>query len=608
MLHTDTFHHVSVIDTIKMLLENDAVFKQMFSQRKELTSGTYTDFCDGSFVQSHPILSAHSDGLQIIGYYDELETNNPLGPNVKKYKLGFVFFTIGNFHPKLRSTYKSVFLSTIVKYTLVEKWGIMKVLQPFVDDLNQLSKSGVAISRGGHVQTYKGALVAFLGDNLASHAVGGFKLSMSFARHFCRSCFTTKEAACKHFVAEDFKERTPAEHELQCSKVASDPSGKESTEYGINDRSVLDDVPGFSVVKGLCHDAFHDLLEGALNYELRLLLQHFFQSKYLSLSQFNDRLQSFDYGYSEIATKPNAINARYFKDESKIRYSASEMLLMTRILPFLVGDKVPKEEAKYICFLKLIEILQIALSPSVSDDTISYFRVLIEEHHTMFIEEYPSQSFIPKLHYLVHYPNQIRTHGPLIRAWTMRYEGKLSYFKQIARTCNYKNVTLTLANKHQRWLAYHLFSEMMFTPEVLRGPMKTCTMISEQSSQMQLLIQRYIPQAKPENLITSSRWITVNGIKYSTNNCYLISSMSAGEPNFSKVEQIVTINLKEAYLIMSKCDVLYYDSHLLSYAVNHTESLCIISASNIEHPTVLHSRKPFFQSQVYLSPNYFLSN
>ena len=128
---------------------------------------------------------------------------------------------------------------------------------------------------------------------------------------------------------------------------------------------------------------------------------------------------------------------------------------------------MPEDDNKYACFLMLIQILHIALMPSISDDVVSYLRVLIEEHHTMFIEIYQDKSFIPKLHYLVHYPDQICSHGPLIRAWTMRYEGKLNYFKQISRSCNYKNITLTLANRHQRWLAYHLHSEMMFTPELV---------------------------------------------------------------------------------------------------------------------------------------------
>jgi hypothetical protein len=51
---------------------------------------------------------------------------------------------------------------------------------------------------------------------------------------------------------------------------------KKSIKYGINERSIMNDVKGFSVIGELCHDVFHDLLEGALSYELKLALKHFF--------------------------------------------------------------------------------------------------------------------------------------------------------------------------------------------------------------------------------------------------------------------------------------------------------------------------------------------
>ena len=60
----------------------------------------------------------------------------------------------------------------------------------------------------------------------------------------------------------------------------------------------------------------------------------------------------------------------------------------------------------------------------------------------MFTEQYPNESILPKLHYMVHYPQQIISHGPLVRAWTMRFEGKLRYFKEIAQLSNFKNYYL----------------------------------------------------------------------------------------------------------------------------------------------------------------------
>ena len=42
--------------------------------------------------------------------------------------------------------------------------------------------------------------------------------------------------------------------------------------YGINRRSVLEDVPGFSVVTSLPHDIMHDLFEGIAKKELNAVM------------------------------------------------------------------------------------------------------------------------------------------------------------------------------------------------------------------------------------------------------------------------------------------------------------------------------------------------
>ena len=65
---------------------------------------------------------------------------------------------------------------------------------------------------------------------------------------------TTKEDACKNFFEEDFVLCTPQQHKAMCLEVINDTSSAEekSIEYGINERSVLNDVVGFSVIGGLC--------------------------------------------------------------------------------------------------------------------------------------------------------------------------------------------------------------------------------------------------------------------------------------------------------------------------------------------------------------------
>lgn len=90
------------------------------------------------------------------------------------------------------------------------------------------------------------------------------------------------------------------------------------------------------------------------------------------------------------------------------------------------------------------------------------------EHHKLFKELYPSNNLLPKHHFMVHYPRCIRKVGPLIQIWTMRFEAKHKFFKYSVK--NFKNLTVSLANKHQFAVAYHW--ECLSLKTVESGPVK----------------------------------------------------------------------------------------------------------------------------------------
>lgn len=50
--------------------------------------GLFCDYCDGSFLQNHPMKSPET--LYLSFYFDELEVANPLGSKRGKHKLGNV--------------------------------------------------------------------------------------------------------------------------------------------------------------------------------------------------------------------------------------------------------------------------------------------------------------------------------------------------------------------------------------------------------------------------------------------------------------------------------------------------------------------------------------
>lgn len=92
----------------------------------------------------------------------------------------------------------------------------------------------------------------------------------------------------------------------------------------------------------------------------------------LSLIQINERIKSFDFGYTQTSTKPPEISTRCITEQMKIRYSASEMLTMAHIFPHLARDKIPESDQHYQCFLILIKILKLCLSRACYNQQLSF--------------------------------------------------------------------------------------------------------------------------------------------------------------------------------------------------------------------------------------------
>jgi thymidine kinase len=335
------------------------------------------DYCDGLLFHNHEIFQNHPCALQILAYYDELELCNALGSYVKKHKVGVVFFVLGNIHPKHRSRLQAINLVSIATAPVIQKHGIDEILRPFVDELNALSSSGIDVLVNGVNHNFKGALLAFLGDTLALHEVGGFKMSVSRALRICRTCMATSEKASTCFNSRHFEMRTNANHRQQCSQLCGPLREHYSTAYGVTHPSVLLDVTAYNMFNGgLPHDFMHNLFEGVVQYELKLLLQHLINNQTVNLEHLNQLLINFDYGYSEASNKPTPITHRNLQANDKhLRQNASQCALLCRILPLLVGEFVEEDNSHWQCYLLLLKIVQICLSPIVSTDLCAVLQV-----------------------------------------------------------------------------------------------------------------------------------------------------------------------------------------------------------------------------------------
>lgn len=452
----DTYQYVPLLPSLCSLLSDPSILDEVeFRMRND---GVLEDVCDGSVFKEHPLFANDPYALQIIAFLDEIELCNPLGTHVKKHKLAIVLFTLGNIHPKHRSSLKVINLLIAATVPIVEKHEIDKILEPLIHDLKILSTEGVNITVNGEKKTYYEGLLLWLGDNLSSNTVGGFKQSFSFSLQFCRM---TNDEYKSLSSSSQLQLRSNDKHIYECSLITGSDHPLHdhySKVYGINRRTALLDIPFFSMFNGgLAYDIMHDILEGVASLEMSLVLGHcIISNNYITLDDYNYRLINFDYNYTETNKPPPIASRSILANGKPLRISASQSLLLLRILPFLIGDVVPTDDKNWKCLMLLAKIVDIVLCPWASANLCAVLKYYIEDHHKSFVHLYTASAVIPKFHFLLHYPQQILSVGPMIRTWNMRNEAKLNIFKQASRLGNFKNIAYSIANRHQQLLCYEL--------------------------------------------------------------------------------------------------------------------------------------------------------
>ncbi|GFQ80170.1 uncharacterized protein LOC106175700 [Trichonephila clavata] len=112
---------------------------------------------------------------------------------------------------------------------------------------------------------------------------------------------------------------------------------------GVKSDCPFNELGYWHVTSNLVVDVMHDLLEGWCATETYLIFhQYIFKDKFLTLSVLNDRISNFNYGKCDSRCKPVPIKREILSNlDGSNGHSASQMWILMRILPLLIGDKVP---------------------------------------------------------------------------------------------------------------------------------------------------------------------------------------------------------------------------------------------------------------------------
>jgi len=184
---------------------------------------------------------------------------------------------------------------------------------------------------------------------------------------------------------------------------------------------------------------------------------------------------------------------------------------------------VGRNDSCWNLLLLLIQIVNIVFSPIVTHGMTCYLKHLIFDHHKLFKSVFPERNLLPKHHHMIHYPRCIRKIGPLLHMLCMRFEGKHNFFKRSVK--NFKNITKTLAKRHQNQLAFHF--EGFYFKRFQFGPITEVFVSSLEGSEA-------LNETFDLSCVSTTSWVKSYGTEYQPG-MYVCSAVENDMPLFNRI-------------------------------------------------------------------------
>ena len=496
-----------------------------------------------------------------------------MGTSKKIHKVFAVYWTLLNIPPEFRSSLTSINLGLLCLTQHVQnpKYGYQEVLKPLMKDLVTLEEKGVFISQ--LQQNVKGFVIFVSADNLAAHSLAGFIESFS-GRHVCRFCTGARnEFQSKEVRSGVFPLRTKQEHARHIQAVQSDTTI--NNYFGVKKGCVFTaHLSSFHVLTGYPPDILHDLFEGIVPVELALCLGVFTSKHFLNLDVLNKLIKEFPFKWADKTDCPKPVPKKYLSSRS-IGGNAHENWTLIRLLPFIIGSKVPNGDPAWELLMNLKDIVELCVASVHTEESIAYLDFKISEHRQQFLQLFPDTNLLPKHHYVEHYPQLIRCYGPLVFLWTMRYEAKHSFFKQVARFTNcFRNILLTLAGKHQFMMAYHMYSSSLVKNGLCVSNVSTVP-VNVMKDDIEITIKRKYPNVQFVQLTDKA---SLYGTHYVTG-MILVHGSTGGLPDFGEILHIVIIESKLNFIL--KPLNAWYNEHFRSFELH--KSSTVVTVALVSH-------------------------
>lgn len=126
-------------------------------------------------------------------------------------------------------------------------------------------------------------------------------------------------------------------------------------------------------------------MEGVVPVELSLCLKDLISKRNISFDELNHCIKSFPYKDSDRVNKPKVLTKSSFT-RGTIGGNAQENWTLLRLLPLMIGHKIPENEASWEILMDLKVIDELVLPSKCSEESLCYLESKIKDHQNLLTE------------------------------------------------------------------------------------------------------------------------------------------------------------------------------------------------------------------------------
>lgn len=330
--------------------------------------------------------------------------------------------------------------------------------------------------------------------------------------------------------------------------------------------------------------------EGIVPFALKQFFMHLIQlEKKFNEERLVQKIQYFDYGFLNQRNIPSGIGL----DKSNLGQNATQMKCLLQHTPFIFWKYRENIDLykMWVSIKSLLQIFTICYSSEITQAQINKLRSEIKIHLMTLCDL--GLTLLPKHHIITHYPFIIEEMGPVVFMNMIRFDGKHKMLKAfMSNNSNYKNVTYTIARKHQEHLSTitDSYTEKFIEGEPTNLSEKILNIFSHHFCELTILNRQEI-----------------SFFKY-CNHHYRKELFIFDQNKFHEIQHILK-NENDFDLICVPFDVLSYNDFLNSFEIERaTEPIStMIEYSKLKHKTV-YEKKSLDGSIYIICDTLFLVN